>query len=221
MSARRCSGGRPPIRRSTAASGAIWYRHLVRHLGNDSKRIQRIVGGADTPGVPSQVAPFPAHVSAAPPGRSLTDLLVASEIDAFFTPLPPQRYAQPDGAIVRMIPDFTTVEQDYFAKTQCYPPQHAIVIRRAVWERDPSLGRRLVETCNACDRQFQAVQKLYPYHSPWLMADVEAAGYGGRVLRRVRGGGEAGVMPSTWRRARPVTRTGGRVRIERVNVRRT
>ncbi len=160
---------------SWAASGAIWYRHLVRHLGNDFATIRWIVGGADAPGLPAQVAPFPATVSAAPAGKSLTDLLLAGDIDAFFAPLPPKLYAPPAGAIVRLMPDFTTVEQQYFAKTRCYPPQHAIVIRRAVWERDRSVGAKLVEAFNACEREFHAAQRLYPYHSPWLMADVEAA----------------------------------------------
>jgi hypothetical protein len=31
-----------------------------------------------------------------------------------------------------------------------------------------------VEAFNACDRDFHAAQRLYPYNSPWLMADVEA-----------------------------------------------
>ena len=48
------------------------------------------------------------------------------------------------------------------------------MIRRAVWERDRSVGARLVETFNACEREFHAAQRLYPYNSPWLMADIEA-----------------------------------------------
>ena len=160
---------------SWAASGAVWYRHLVRHLGNDYASIRWIVGGVDTAAVPAQVAPLPANVALAPTGKSLSDLLLAGDIDAFFAPLPPKLYAPPNGSIVRLIPDFKAVEQQYFAKTRCYPPQHAIVIRRAVWERDRSVGAKLVETFNACEREFHAAQRLYPYNSPWLMADVEAA----------------------------------------------
>ncbi len=160
---------------SWAASGAVWYRHLVRHLGNDYKSIQWIVGGADTAAVPAQVVPLPASVTVAPSGKSLSDLLLAGDIDAFFAPLPPKLYSPVDGSIARLVPDFKAVEQQYFARTRCYPPQHAIVIRRAVWERDRSVGAKLVETFNACEREFHAAQRLYPYNSPWLMADVEAA----------------------------------------------
>lgn len=158
-----------------AASGAIWYRHLVRHLGNDYGSIRWIVGGPDTYAPPNQLVPLPPNVAGAPAGKSLTDLLLAGDIDAFFAPLPPRQYVPVSGPIVRLIPDFRTVEQQYFAKTRCYPPQHAIVIKRAVWERDRSVGARLVEVFNACEREFHAGQRLYPYNSPWLIADMEAA----------------------------------------------
>jgi 4,5-dihydroxyphthalate decarboxylase len=159
---------------SWAASGAVWYRHLVRFLGNDFSSIRWVVGGADSTAPVPQVVPLPANVTAAP-GKSLSDLLAAGEIDAFFAPLPPRQYAPPDGPIVRLISDYRSVEQRYFAATRCYPPQHAIVIRRAVWERDPLVGARLVTAFDACDRAFHAEQRLYPYNSPWLIADVEAA----------------------------------------------
>jgi 4,5-dihydroxyphthalate decarboxylase len=159
---------------SWAASGAVWYRHLVRYLGNDVAKIRWVVGGADSAAPVPQVVALPANVTPAS-GKSLSDLLQAGEIDAFFSPLPPKLYAPPNGPIVRLMSDFRNVEQQYFAKTRCYPPQHAIVIRRAVWERDPSVGARLVSLFDACERAFHAMQRLYPYNSPWLIGDVEAA----------------------------------------------
>jgi 4,5-dihydroxyphthalate decarboxylase len=159
---------------SWAASGAVWYRHLLRYLGNDVASIRWIVGGADSSAPVPQVTALPKNVTPSP-GRSLSDLLLSGEIDAFFAPLPPKQYAPPTGAIIRLVSDYATVERLYFTKTKCYPPQHAIVIRRAVWERDPSIGVRLVATFNACDRAFHADQRLYPYNSPWLIGDIEAA----------------------------------------------
>ena len=159
---------------SWAASGAVWYRHLLRHLGNDVASIRWTVGGADSAAPVPQVTAVPKNVTPSP-GKSLSDLLLAAEIDAFFAPLPPKPYAPPTGPIVRLISDYASVERQYFAKTKCYPPQHAIVLRRAVWERDPSVGARLVVAFNACDRAFHTDQRLYPYNSPWLIGDIEAA----------------------------------------------
>jgi 4,5-dihydroxyphthalate decarboxylase len=158
-----------------AASGAVWYRHLVRWLGHDVTKMTWVVGGPDAPAAVRVPEPRPSHVTLAPEGRSLTDLLINGQIDAFFAPLPPRQHHSIDGPIVRVFPDFRALEQKYFAATRCYPPQHVVLIRRAAWARDPSVGRKLVEVCNDCETRFEAAQRQYPYNSPWLIGDVEDA----------------------------------------------
>jgi 4,5-dihydroxyphthalate decarboxylase len=158
-----------------AASGAVWYRHLVRHFGQDPAKIYWIVGGADQPQKVESRAKYPAHVKDAPTDKSLADLLVAGEIDAFFAPLPPRRYHRTDGPIVRLMPDFRNIEQRYFRETRCYPPQHVLVVRKEVWQRDASIGQRLLEAFSQCESVFQAGQRLYPYGTPWQIADIEDA----------------------------------------------
>lgn len=156
-----------------AASGAVWYRHLVRYFGQDPAKISWVVGAADSTAAVNIVGTLPSHVTLAPKGRSLTDLLGAKDIDAIFTPLPPAKYHITDGPLARLIPDYRRIEQQYFKDTRCYPPQHAVVIRRAVWERHPWAGRRLVDAFQRADEVFHASQRLYPYGSPWLIEDIE------------------------------------------------
>ncbi len=67
------------------------------------------------------------------------------------------------------------MEQKYFGDTGCYPPQHVIVVRRASWERDRSVGRRLVEAFNESEKAFEALQRQFPYNSPWLIEEAEGA----------------------------------------------
>jgi 4,5-dihydroxyphthalate decarboxylase len=133
------------------------------------------VGGVDGPATFIVPEPPPSHVTKAPPGRALSDLLLAGEIDALFAPLPPQKHHQIDGPIVRVFPEFRTLEQKYFADTRCYPPQHVILLRRASWERDRSVGRTLVDAFNESEATFEAGQRQFPYNSPWLIQDVEDA----------------------------------------------
>jgi len=158
-----------------AASGAVWYRHLVRHFGHDTRKVTWVVGGTDAPAAVRIPEPAPPHVRPAPSGASLSDLLLRGDIDALFSPLPPARFHRIDGPVVRLFPDFRDIEQRYYADTACYPPQHVIVIRRASWEKNPSLGGSLVEAFNSAEAQFEAVQRQFPYNSPWLIADVEDA----------------------------------------------
>lgn len=158
-----------------AASGAVWYRHLMRYLGHDTAKITWVVGGADAPATVRLPEPSLPHVTPAPPGSSLSDLLLAGKIDAFFAPLPPRQLHPTDGPIVRVFPGFRGMEQKYFADTGCYPPQHVVLVRRASWERDPSMGRRLVDAFNESEAVFEAGQRQFPYNSPWLIEDVEDA----------------------------------------------
>jgi 4,5-dihydroxyphthalate decarboxylase len=168
-------GGRRVGIYNWAASGAVWYRHLLRHLGNDTAKIQWIVGGVDGPATVRLPDPPLPNVSPAPAGQSLSALLLAGEIDALFAPLPPRAQHPVDGPIVRAFPAFPSMEQKYFAETGCYPPQHVIVLRRASWERDRGVGRRLVDAFNESEKQFEALQRQFPYNSPWLIEEVEGA----------------------------------------------
>jgi 4,5-dihydroxyphthalate decarboxylase len=156
-----------------AASGAIWYRQLVRFLGQDPGKVQWIVGSPDSTAAVTVSVPLPSNVALAPSGSSLSDLLLAGDIVAFFAPLPPSKYDAVSGPIVRLIPDFRSVEQRYFRETRCYPPQHVLVLRREVWERDRSVGARLVETFERSEASFTAAQRLYPYATPWLVSEIE------------------------------------------------
>jgi 4,5-dihydroxyphthalate decarboxylase len=158
-----------------AASGAVWYRHLMRYLGHDPAKIAWVVGGADAPAAVRLPEPPLPYVTPAPKDSSLSDLLLAGTIDAFFAPLPPRKLHPIDGPIVRVFPGFRAMEQKYFADTGCYPPQHVVLVRRATWERDPSVGRRLVDAFNESEAAFEAGQRQFPYNSPWLIEDVEDA----------------------------------------------
>jgi 4,5-dihydroxyphthalate decarboxylase len=166
--------GRPIGIYNWAASGAVWYRHLLRYWEQNPSAMKWTVGGTDEPAKVEARSPHPPNVSDAPSGKSLTDLLLSNQIDAFLVPIPPKKHHPLEGPIVRLVPDFPAVEKRYFEKTGCYPPQHVIVLRREVWERDPSVGRRLVEALDECERRFQDGQHLFPYAAPWLMAELEA-----------------------------------------------
>lgn len=156
-----------------AASGATWYRHLVRFLGQDPANVQWVVGSPDSTSAVAVNVPLPSNVTLAPSGSSLSDLLLTGRIDAFFAPLPPSKYDAEKGPIVRLIPDFRPVEQRYVRETRCYPPQHVLVLRREVWEKNPSVGGQLVETFQRSEAAFTAAQRLYPYSTPWLVGEIE------------------------------------------------
>ena len=158
---------------SYTASGSIWYRHFLRFIGLDPAAIQWWIGDVDT-AWSSPVDPnLPAGVKTAPAGRSLSDMLLADELDAVYSPPRPQAYHPRTGAIARLFPDFRSVEHDYFRQTGAFPPQHLMVLRREVWDANRWMARSLTEAFGAANDWFTASQKGFPYATPWLEAELE------------------------------------------------
>jgi len=159
---------------SYTASGSIWYRHFLRFVGVDPARLEWWIGDIDAAwsSAPTNQALAPG-VKAPPPGRSLSDMLVAGELEAIYSPPRPAAYHPRDGALARLFPDFRQVEQDYFRRTGAFPPQHLIVLRREVWEANRWIARSLTEGFIAANDCFGAAQRGFPYATPWLEAELE------------------------------------------------
>ena len=158
---------------SYTASGSIWYRHFLRFVGLDPTKIQWWIGDIDTPWSAPTNQTLPPGVNAAAPGRSLSDMLLAGELEAIYSPPRPQAYRPERGPIARLFPDFRPIEQEYFRKTGAFPPQHLIVIRREAWEANRWIARSLTEAFIAANDCFTAAQKGFPYATPWLEAELE------------------------------------------------
>jgi 4,5-dihydroxyphthalate decarboxylase len=159
---------------SYTASGSIWYRHFLRFIGIDPATIQWWIGDVDAAwSSASMNQALPAGVHTPPPGRSLSDMLIAGELDAIYSPPRPQAYHPRTGPIARLFPDFRWIEQEYFLKTGAFPPQHLIVLRREVWEQNRWIAKSLTEAFIAANDCFGAAQRGFPYATPWLESELE------------------------------------------------
>jgi 4,5-dihydroxyphthalate decarboxylase len=156
-----------------ANSGAVWYRHLFGYFGIDIARLQWWIGPIDAPTPTTSTVALPPGVNTPPPGQSLSDMLIAGELDAIFSPPRPNAYHPANGPIVRLLPDFPAAEEDYFRKTGAFPPQHLIVLRRAIWEENKWIAGALTEGFIACNDAFTAAQRNFPYATPWMEAELE------------------------------------------------
>jgi 4,5-dihydroxyphthalate decarboxylase len=150
------------------ASGSIWYRHFLQWCGVEADRIQWLIGNVDVPQITQAGGfDFPPHVKAAPEGQALSEMLIAGEIDALYSPPRPTKYHPTEGPIVRLIGDIRGTEMRYFAETKVYPPQHLVLMRRDVWEKDKSLARRLTDAFIRNNEYFEAQNRSFPYVTPW------------------------------------------------------
>jgi len=158
---------------SWAASGSIWYRHMLRFLGVEPESLTWWVGDIDTPEWSVPETGVPDFVRAPAPGRSLAQMLIDGELDALLSPPRPRRYHPTAGPIVRLFPEFRSVEQKYFRSCGVYPPQHLIVLRRDAWLSDKSIARALTDAFIRNNEVFAATQRSFPYASPWTEAELE------------------------------------------------
>jgi 4,5-dihydroxyphthalate decarboxylase len=158
---------------SHTASGSIWYRHFLRFIGLEPEKIQWWIGDIDTPWSAPTNQPLPSGVNAPAPGRSLSDMLIAGELEAIYSPPRPQAYHPKSGPLARLFPEFRYIEQEYFLKTGAFPPQHLIVLRREVWEANRWIAKSLTDAFIAANDCFTAAQKAFPYATPWLEAELE------------------------------------------------
>lgn len=162
------------------ASGSIWYRHFLRWCGVEADQIQWLIGDVDVPQITQAAGfDFPPHVKTAPPGHALSEMLIAGDIDALYSPPRPIKYHPTEGPIVRLIRDVRGTEMRYFAETKVYPPQHLVVMRREVWEKDKSIAKRLTDAFIRNNEYFEAQQRSFPYVTPWhdLENELIPAGY--------------------------------------------
>jgi 4,5-dihydroxyphthalate decarboxylase len=155
------------------ASGSIWYRHFLRFIDVPPEQLQWWIGDVDEPKITSHVYTLPHGVQSAPVGRALSDMLIAGELDALYSPPRPRRYHPVDGPIVRLFPDIRSIERDYFRATAMFPPQHLVVLRREVWEANKWIARALTDAFVSCNDVFTKAQRSFPYASPWLDAELE------------------------------------------------
>ncbi len=155
------------------ASGSIWYRHFLNFIGVPPSRLEWWIGDVDKGWTAQHNAALPEGVHPVAEGRFLSEMLLAGDLHASYSPPKPARYHPKDGPIVRLFPDCRAVEREYFRATGVYPPQHLIVLRREVWERNKFLARSLTDAFIRSNAMFAAAQRNFPYAAPWLDCELE------------------------------------------------
>jgi 4,5-dihydroxyphthalate decarboxylase len=155
-------------------TAAVWIRGMLMHQhGVDLSTIRWVEGAilhAGRHGEPSAPPLLkPAKIEHDPQGRSLSDLLAAGEIDA----LTGTNHPHPHPDVMRLFPDVRAVERDYYLKTRIFPIMHLVVIRRDVYERDPSIAGKLYKGFFAAKRLALArMHKGHPFMLPWVHDDI-------------------------------------------------
>ncbi len=113
------------------------------------------------------------------PDRSLSEMLLAGDIDAIISARVPRPVVEGDRRIRRLFPDFRAVEQAYFRQTGIFPIMHTVVIRRDAYEANRWIARNLMVAFEeARDRSIVRMLDLTASYVPipWGMDFAREAG---------------------------------------------
>ena len=129
-------------------SASVYSRGWLQHdIGIPLNEIEWHQAGVNQAGRKEKVAlKLPDGVKLIPcPDKSLTELLLAGDIDAILTAQPPDLVEQGEPRIVRLYIDYQRVEKEYYEKTGIWPIMHLYAIRREVFEADPWVAQNMVK----------------------------------------------------------------------------
>lgn len=157
-------------------TACVWVRGILEeHHGLPADAVRYVTGGQESPGrVEKAPVSVPYDVAAIPPGRTLSQLLAAGEIDALYTPRVPSTLG---AGVGRLFGDTIATERAYFEATGIFPVMHVVAIRREVYEADPWVAQSLYKAFVAAkDLAYSGLAdaSALRFSSPWLVQHAEA-----------------------------------------------
>ena len=162
-------------------TAAVWIRGLLRDTFDvDLSTVRWFEGGVNEPGVVGggtmELRPSnPIDTHHIGPDTTLSDMLASGEIDALIGAFTPKSLGtSPD--VARLLEDPAAQERAYFAKTGIFPIMHALVVKREVFDSDPTLAGKIMQACEASKQtalQSMAFSAALAVTLPWLLDHIE------------------------------------------------
>ena len=107
--------------------------------------------------------------------ETLDDLLEQGKLDAVALTQPPRGFVRGSPNIRRLFSDARAAEAEYYRQTKIFPIMHTVVMRRAVYEKQPSLALELAKAFQAAKEQSYERLEEKSFALPWLNLDLEFA----------------------------------------------
>ena len=153
-----------------AQTAAVYTRgYLVHELGIPLAEIEWVQAGVNQPGRVEKVAlKLPAGVRyRSAPERSLSEMLLAGEIDAVMSARPPTPFTENHPNVTRLFTDFRAAEEAYWRKTRIFPIMHVVALRRELLAEYPWTAMNLYKAFEeAKDRSLARASDATASHLP-------------------------------------------------------
>ncbi|MBC8158198.1 MAG: hypothetical protein H8E94_02585 [Alphaproteobacteria bacterium] len=163
---------------------ALWLRGILQDVyGVDFRTLHYRTGGTNVAGRKERLPlKLPGHMDVQPisPDKCLNDLLVAGEIDAIMTPMPPTAFSEGSPLVRRLFTDVAAVERDYYRETGFFPIMHVVGVRRSMVEQHPWLAQNIFDAFTAAKQvAMNELEDIARGNAnritlPWFAAEWEA-----------------------------------------------
>jgi len=153
-----------------AHTAGIYARgYLMHDVGLKLEDIEWVQAGTNKPGrhenLDIKLSPAVKRVSV--PNKTLDDMLLAGEIDAILSAIPPKSFVAGNPNMVRLVPNYVEVETEYFHRTGIFPIMHFVAIKRPLYERHPWMAVNLYRAFEeAKDRSIARIRNMMVSHFP-------------------------------------------------------
>lgn len=157
----------------------VWIRGILSdEYGLPVSSPIYLSGGEEEPGRSEKIAlslPPEIRTQAIPADKTLSQMIATGEIDALYTARAPSSFGASD-KVLRLFPDYQSVEQEYYRKTKIFPTMHIIAIRRELYEQHRWVAQSLYKAFLTAQRE--AYEQLHDMAAlktmlPWLVRHVE------------------------------------------------
>jgi 4,5-dihydroxyphthalate decarboxylase len=162
-------------------TATVYARGVLEHeFGVRLADVEWVQAGTNEPGRKEGVSvALPDGVSVTPrPDATLNDLLLTGELDAVIAAHPPTEFERGSGRVVRLFPDYRSVEEAFYASTGVFPIMHVVVLRRDTYEAHRWLAMNLYTAFDEAKRRSvgRALDANAPrFPVPWGPANAERA----------------------------------------------
>jgi hypothetical protein len=162
-------------------TAVIWMRGILDEYHDvDPRTVQWVRGGVNQPGARGEKMPLLLpdgySVSDLPEDESLNEALLNGDIDALIATRMPE--GMKTGGMRYLFPDVKAAERNYYKTSGIFPIMHLLVLRREIFDRDPSLAQALYDAFLAAKET--SLARLYDIDAlsvmvPWLVPEMEAS----------------------------------------------
>jgi 4,5-dihydroxyphthalate decarboxylase len=163
-----------------AQTASVYSRGMLAHdCGIDLRSIRWFQAGVNEPGRKEKLKlALPAGLElTVVPDKSLSQMLLAGELDAVLSARAPQPFVDGDGSVRRLLANPREVELDYARRTGIFPIMHVVAMRRDKYEAHPWIAMNLYSAFNEAKqrsvaRASEITASFFPI--PWtpeLMAE--------------------------------------------------